>query len=387
MQYAVWGREEWAASLRAGHNARDSLEAEFSRRYQAPVYAINAARVGAQLALQVFASKRPGRTRVVLPAYICPSVCQAVRAVGLKPVFAAVGSDLNLDPGACERVLQMHRGQVLAVLAAHMYACPAQIAALAALCDREDCFLIDDAAHAPLLGGLGALVGGRGHVGLVSFAQSKTLVTGVRGSGGMLVVNDPTLVAPLTRAVEALPASRGRRAAWWHFVTRYLAPAPVGAVCTQLARWVPLPTRDGFSPARMAPFEAGIALAQTRKLEAIVTARSAVVQAYGQHLAAWMPQFEPGRYLSKVMVRMPQPGLREHLHARGIHTRSGYSTVAGELVELPLDVTMCTELVARVCEIVQGFVSRYADRPVSLSLPPYLTTHTQPTHSCVTSPC
>ena len=352
LEHAVWGAREWRAALCASADAPARLCDELSRRYGAPVLATNAARVGLQLALQVLAQREPSRGAVLLPAYICPAVIDAVRAAGLQPVFAAVGPELNLDVAACEQALARHR--VLAVVVAHMYACPALIDDIHQRCRKAGVFLIDDAAHAPGVVSAGQLLGRRGEVGLVSFAQSKTITTGVRGSGGVLIVNDPQLVKPLARLIERLPQATHRRAALLHFVTDYLGPRALALLGYYAGRLIKPSPRDWFQPQRISPMEAAIALAQLTHLDDIIAARVRVIAWFGAQLGGIagveFPQYAPGRYLSRVMVRVGRADVRARLAREGVASRTGYSTVAGHLLELPLAVTMCAGEVASVCD-------------------------------------
>jgi len=352
IEHAAWTTAEWHALARPAEGAVARLCAQFSRHYNAPVLAINAARNGLALVLRHLARREPSRSCVLLPAYICPAVIDAVRAAGLAPVFAPVGPDLNLSVAACESALRDAR--ILAVVVAHMYGCPARVDLIEAVCARAGVFLIDDAAHAPGIEYRGRLLGGRGVAGLVSFAQSKTITTGVRGSGGLVIVNDESLLPGLAADIARLPPARARRAALLHFITDYLAPPFARRAAYYARRLHPGAPRDWYQPARLSEFEAAVALAQFARLDEIIAARKRVIEWYAARLprsdAVKLAQYMPGRYLSRLMVRVADPAIRARLGARGIATRRGYSEVAGHLIELPLAVKMCAGDVERVCE-------------------------------------
>lgn len=355
LQHAVWGAREWRAAIVPRRDAAETLEARAAEIVGAPAFALNAARVGLQLALSVFAEERRAR-RVLVPAYICPAVAQAVRAAGLVPHFVKVGPDLNLDPAALSTALGAK--DVLAVVAARMYAYPFD-SRITALCRAADVLLIDDAAHAPLARDERALA----DISLTSFAQSKTLSTGVRGSGGLLVVHDRRWLAPLAARVRDLPTARHRVRALAHFATDYLAGGAMARVAYYAARLHPLDC-DWYQPARIGPRDAAIALAQLDRSAQIVAERRRRISWYAAELAgsdAELPQVAPGRYLSRLMVRTRHVELRAHLQAAGIATRPGYSEVVGTLLELPLDVTMCAASVARVCHSVRAACEKNHD--------------------------
>jgi dTDP-4-amino-4,6-dideoxygalactose transaminase len=216
-----------------------------------------------------------------------------------------------------------------------MFGCPARIAEIEAHCRQAGVFLIDDAAQVVGERSDGRLLGSFGDVGIVSFAQSKAIVTGVRGSGGVLLVNNPALDAGLRQAWEALSEPRGRAAAFTGFAWSYMWSRYTGNSGYYFAR---LRARLGCAqaqapgPARISNLEAAIALAQLRRLTAIRVAKTAALEAYHAKLSALpgvtVPQYAPGRYLSRIMLSLPasvdSAALRAALARHGVETRLGY---------------------------------------------------------------
>jgi len=90
-----------------------------------------------------------------------------------------------------------------------MYGCPARIDEIERMAASAGAFVIDDAAQIVGIESNGRVLGGCGDIGIQSFAQSKSVVTGVRGSGGALLVNNQQLEAPVRALYAKLRPARG----------------------------------------------------------------------------------------------------------------------------------------------------------------------------------
>jgi dTDP-4-amino-4,6-dideoxygalactose transaminase len=245
-----------------------------------------------------------------------------------------VGADLNLLPEAVRAALGP---ATLTVIAPHMFGCPARIAEIEADCRCAGVFLVDDAAQVVGERSEGRMLGSFGDIGIVSFAQSKAVVTGIRGSGGMLLVNNPALDAQARQAWAALPPARARVGAFADFVWNYLWSRYTGNSGYYLGRMCGLVGAARPQPrvrTRISNLEAAIALVQLRRLGRIRAAKLAVGDAYHAALqdlpGVGMPQYAPGRYLSRIMLTLPPDvdpaALRQALAQQGVETRAGYLT-------------------------------------------------------------
>lgn len=341
--YADWSSAEYIAALRcllSGHvidgKHGGQLAERFAERYfPSTAYPVNYAHTGLQLALAVFRRRMPAKMDVLLPAYICPSVVQTIAAAGLNPVPVDIGGDLNLTPAT---VAQALTEQTLAVIAPHMFGCPARIGEIESLCSSAGVFLIDDAAQVVGIQQDGRILGMFGDVGLISFAQSKTVVTGIRGSGGMLLVNNPGLDTEIKTACENLPAPSGRIWMLLDFLWNYIWAAHTGQSGDRLERirdllGLRLPVSTPGAGARISNLEASIALIQLTRLEQIQAAKNRATEIYHRELQDWpgiaFPQYAPGRYLSRIMLLLPagvdMPACRKFLDEKRIGTRLGYT--------------------------------------------------------------
>lgn len=352
---------------------------------------LNYGHTALRIALEAFRQRRPERSEVIVPAYICPSVVETVRAAGLTPVAADVGTDLNLAPQAAAAALG---SATLALVVPHMFGCPADIERFEHLCREADVFMIDDAAQV-----VGERVGGRllgtfGDAGIVSFAQSKAVVTGVRGSGGVLLVNKPEWLDAMVGACADLPPARGRLAALLHFLWNY--------------QWAPYTGRSGYYLRRLRQvlppgggaklggsdqrsaignLDAAIALVQLARLDRLREGKLRVLAHYQAALAAMpgvtLPQYAPGRYLSRLMVALPAAtdigGLCQALAAEGVQTRLGYLNrvdselpdspsvaAARALIGLPFGSTLEKDAIDKICSILTKNLTAQV-LPVSIS--------------------
>jgi len=163
-----------------------------------------------------------GRTRapVALPAYGCYDIATAADGAGIPFDLYDLDPDtLSPDLGSLREALE---GGARAVVVAHLYGVPADLARVGALVAEYGAILIEDAAQASGCEWRGRPAGAHGGLGVLSFGRGKG-VTG--GSGGGLLVND----------AELLEASRR---AWEESVPVGAAPVGVRDLVRVVAQWL-----------------------------------------------------------------------------------------------------------------------------------------------------
>ena len=154
---------------------------------------------------------QPG-DEVITSPFTFIATAEAIRYCGAVPVFVDIDeATFNIDPRAVEAAITL---RTRAVLPVHLFGQPANLPALANLCEHHELKLIEDCAQS-----FGAAIDGRmsGSIGLAgahSFFPSKNL--GCYGDGGMVTTNDDTLA----EAIKVL-RNHGSRVRYHHDVIGY----------------------------------------------------------------------------------------------------------------------------------------------------------------------
>jgi len=170
--------------------AREFLDVPFAR-------STNSGRSALFFVLQAM-KRLSTRNEVVLPAYVCPSVGRAVVKAGLKPILCDVaisGSGLNMS---CLEQVAGHR--TLAIIAAHLYGYPTDIAPTCEIARSVGAMVVEDAAQSFSARWQGRCVGTSADAGIFSFGMSKTLWA----MGGGLIAST---IPKLGRQVDDVMAS------------------------------------------------------------------------------------------------------------------------------------------------------------------------------------
>lgn len=123
---------------------------------------------------------------VIIQAYTCVVVPNAIHAAGALPIYADIESEtLNLDPESVEKLITPN---TCAVICQHTFGIPAPLSELKEICDRHHLTLIEDCAHVIPDAKGPAGVAKTGDYALLSFGRDKA-ISGV--SGGAIVSRHP----------------------------------------------------------------------------------------------------------------------------------------------------------------------------------------------------
>lgn len=128
---------------------------------------------------------------VIVPAYACSALGDAVRFAGASVVLADVGDDLSLDPGDVARRLSP---RTRAVVVVHPFGHPVDVGPFV----RWGIPVVEDCAQALGASRDGSPAGARGTVAVCSFYATKVVAA---GEGGMALADDEAMlrVAKATR--------------------------------------------------------------------------------------------------------------------------------------------------------------------------------------------
>ncbi|WP_433654913.1 aminotransferase class I/II-fold pyridoxal phosphate-dependent enzyme [Nocardia sp. CA-128927] len=133
---------------------------------------------------------------VIVPSLSFVSAAAMVVLQGGTPVFADVRSatDPTIDPADVRGLIT---GRTRAIVAMHYGGYAADLAELTGIAREYGIALIEDAAHAPVVGVPGEMLGTVGDIGCFSFFATKNLTT---GEGGMVVARDPAVLERIRAA-------------------------------------------------------------------------------------------------------------------------------------------------------------------------------------------
>lgn len=280
----------------------------------------------------------PGDEVITTPLSFVATANAATR-VGATPVFADVGADRCLDPGAVAARLGP---RTRAVITVDYSGVPADVDALRAVLP-ESVPIIVDAAHS--LGGSlrGHPVGSLGDITTLSFHPVKQVTT---GEGGACLTPDPTLADRIRRLRNhgMTSAAEERTGASWQYDVTMLG--------------------NNF---RITSFQAALGAAQLHRLDAIVARRSALAERYDALLSdipgIGLPPRPPERrsawHLYAVTVdaasfgcdrdaligALRAEGIEATLHYPAVHLLSLYRARGGRPGIAPRAEELCASLV------------------------------------------
>jgi dTDP-4-amino-4,6-dideoxygalactose transaminase len=126
---------------------------------------------------------------VIIPSYTFVSTANAFVLRGAKIVFAdSYANNPNLDPHLLEKLITP---KTKAIIVVHYAGVACDMDLIAKIAQKHDLFLIEDAAQAIDSFYKNKPLGGIGHLAAFSFHETKNIIS---GEGGMLVINDETLI-------------------------------------------------------------------------------------------------------------------------------------------------------------------------------------------------
>lgn len=126
---------------------------------------------------------------VIMPSYTFVSTANAFVLRGAIPVFVDVRPDtLNLDEGRVEEAIT---SRTRAIAPVHYAGVGCDMDVLCEIARRRDLIVVEDAAQGISASHRGRSLGAIGHMGCLSFHETKNVVS---GEGGSLLINDERFV-------------------------------------------------------------------------------------------------------------------------------------------------------------------------------------------------
>jgi dTDP-4-amino-4,6-dideoxygalactose transaminase len=363
--------ENIAAAVRDGHLAGDGrftrqchqwLEQNLGAKRALLTHSCTAALEMAAILCDL----EPG-DEVIMPSFTFVSTANAFVLRGATPVFVDIRPDtLNLDE---KLIAQAVTPRTRAIAPVHYAGVACEMDAIMALARERGLLVVEDAAQAILAEYRGRKLGAIGHLGCLSFHETKNVIS---GEGGALLVNDEKLVARAEiireKGTNRAQFFRGEvdKYSWVDIGSSYLPSEVVGAFL-----WAQLEQARAINARRM-----DLCAAYRKGLEPL--ARSGALA---------LPQPEPAGVTGNghMFFVLPQDlaartRLIAHLKARGIHSVFHYvplhsspagrkfgrvagpmtvtDDVSSRLLRLPLYFELDEGDVRHIVAAIRGFFGR-----------------------------
>ena len=269
---ANYGGDEWVRHTFAWGRKRDcdALVQHLEKKYKGKAMLCKNGRSALALALKAYFE--PGDA-VIVNGFTCYAVYEAVKAAGLKPVFADISrKNLNFDIETLEKALeaQTHEHRVKGIIVQNTLGNPIDMKAVEQFAKEHDLIIIEDLAHSA-----GVKYADKREAGTVgaatvwSFGKDKSIDT---ISGGALVLRAPVkheIEAPST-APRPSDHLRARFYPTFGIICRGLSYVRLGgALMRGLVKihWVERSADNRLDmKARPSKFEVKLALEQLKKL-------------------------------------------------------------------------------------------------------------------------
>ncbi len=135
---------------------------------------------------------------VLVQAYTCVVVINAIKWTGAKPVFVDIGNDFCMDPEDLTRKISKNSK---VVIIQHTFGKPADVERIIEIAKEGEIKTIEDCAHSLGARHKGKLLGTFSDIGMFSFGSDK-VISCVRG--GALIANDENIYNTLVKYREQL---------------------------------------------------------------------------------------------------------------------------------------------------------------------------------------
>ena len=242
---------------------------------------------------------------VIVPCFTLIADSNMVLLTGATPVFVDVDSSTwCLDPQLLQKAITP---KTRAIIAVHMNGHPCGMDQINVLCSKRGITVIEDAAQAHGSTYKGKMTGSLGEIACFSFYASKTLTT---GEGGMVLTNDPNIADNL-RAYRSHFFPADNRYIHEHVAFNY--------------RLTNLQAALGVAQCEGAPEKF------RRKRTIFSRYVGNLVGVEGLTFQSFSSDVDPCPWNAVLVVDdnfgITRERLKEKLHAKGIQTREGFSSL------------------------------------------------------------
>jgi perosamine synthetase len=334
---------------------------------------------------------------VIVQAFTCVVVPDAVIWTGATPIYVDVRDNFNADPEEIERAITP---RTKAIVVQHTFGIAAEVDKVMAIARKQRVVVIEDCAHT--VGGVykKGLLGSWAPISFFSFGQEKA-ISSVRG--GIVVTKDAQFAEKLRDTQSSLKFLSRRS------IVRYLLHPILWSIVNPTYYLVlgkgllflayrlrltgflvtPEELRAGKPPqfpAKLANAQAAAALSQLNRVERFNKKRTELAVYYHRHLGKILGIKTPEDF-SSPLLRFPMrlgnsSGLREYARTRHTILGNWYNEpiypkgtdlakvcykkemypnaerLSQEVINLPLNPTITTKEAARVVKIVTEYLKK-----------------------------
>ena len=136
----------------------------------------------------ILADIKPG-DEIIMPSYTFVSTANAFALRGGVPVFVDIRSDtLNINENLIEAAITE---KTKAIVPVHYAGAACEMDTIMNIAKKYSLFVVEDAAQAIMSKYKGRTLGSIGHLGCLSFHETKNIIS---GEGGALLINDISLI-------------------------------------------------------------------------------------------------------------------------------------------------------------------------------------------------
>ncbi len=330
--------------------------------------------------------------QVLLQAFTCVAVPNAVLATGATPVYVDIDKTFTMNPqSAQEKISQKTK----AIIVQHTFGIPTNMEKIKKLAKEHNLFIIEDCAHG--IGGeyKGKKLGLFGHAAFISFGRDKAFSS---VSGGMAITDKKLLGT----AIRRLQKQEGYPHMFWIFqqllhsvafffilpLYDFFSLGKILLVALQKLHFLSFPVlsseKQGEMPrffiAKLPNVLASLALLQLRRLEVFNKKRVVNTQVYTKVLGE-RPELSNAILLRFPLLIEQRDNLVQYLRQKGVYTGKWYSEVidpkgvdykkigyvrgscpvvehvARKIINLPTYPTMQADDARKVAALVKNYLS------------------------------
>ncbi len=283
------------------------------------------------------------RTEVVLPAYMVPTLTLAITRAGLVTRLCDVDpATFNLDPA---RLGDAVGEKTLAVVPAHLFGFPMDLAPVMKAARDGSFFVIEDAAQAPGATLNGRPVGGFGDVGFFSLCKGKIIST---FRGGVITTDNPDIARAIGKHIRSgqTPGMLFdlRLLITLTLLAAAVRPAVYGALLPVIGLFKSTTVHTHFEPSGATAYAARLGIDQLGAIDGQVAARAAngnrllagLADVSGVRLPRVIPGSDPSFNHLPVVIedKAAIERLRARLLSRGIDTARMYERPVHHIYDL-----------------------------------------------------